>query len=180
MDAFWQGSWISLCLGILFFILIHFQPYKVVPWTMTIGCVFSFCLAAIILSYLLFNSDSQATSSSRSSWASSSASWDHLVWWLCAISIGETLWWSAPACSTRLPSRMEISNNTKSLTSTLRICLVLLSLWYWSWHFSSSMLCGSTFTFEKCFQCGRLENSSSRKTNLSTQSRVFQAISWWS
>lgn len=49
MDAFWQGSWISLTLGILFFLLIHFQPYKVVPWVIAVGCVFSFCLAAFIL-----------------------------------------------------------------------------------------------------------------------------------
>ena len=53
MDSFWLSAWIAAILGIVMFLLNHFQPYKMVPWVILLGGAMSIIFAVFVLTYLL-------------------------------------------------------------------------------------------------------------------------------
>lgn len=55
MDSFWTSAWISAILGISFFFLAQVQPYKMVPWIILAGGIFSIMFAIFILTYIFSN-----------------------------------------------------------------------------------------------------------------------------
>jgi len=44
------SAWVSALFGILFFLLAHFFPYKMVPWTIFFGGLFSIIFGLLIIS----------------------------------------------------------------------------------------------------------------------------------
>lgn len=58
MDSFWMSAWMSAVLGIISFLLIHFQPYKTVPWVILLGGISCILFSVFVLTYLLINLDS--------------------------------------------------------------------------------------------------------------------------
>ena len=52
MNVIVMSLWISAILGPLFFLLAHFFPYKVVPWTIFLGGLFSIVFGILNLVYL--------------------------------------------------------------------------------------------------------------------------------
>ena len=77
-DALWRSTWISALFGIVSFLLVHFRPYQVVPWTILLGGIATIVFALIILMYSLPKpasptaTSSSGSSSSPSSWSSAS------------------------------------------------------------------------------------------------------------
>lgn len=51
MDSFWTSAWLSAIIGISFFLLSQLQPYKIVPWIILTGGVFSIIFAIFVLTY---------------------------------------------------------------------------------------------------------------------------------
>lgn len=45
-----MAAWMSVILGPLLFVLVHFFPYKVVPWTIFFGGLFSIIFGLLIIS----------------------------------------------------------------------------------------------------------------------------------
>ena len=55
MNVIVMSLWIAAILGPLFFLLAHFFPYKVVPWTIFLGGLFSIIFGILNLVYKLNN-----------------------------------------------------------------------------------------------------------------------------
>ena len=52
IDSFFTCLWVSAIMGVLFFILMHFEPYKLVPWVIFIGGLLSLFFVVAIFMYL--------------------------------------------------------------------------------------------------------------------------------
>jgi hypothetical protein len=48
-DAMWRSFYISGIFAMVFVVLLHFFPLKVVPWTIAIGGIFSFVFGLVIM-----------------------------------------------------------------------------------------------------------------------------------
>lgn len=51
-DTMWRSIWISVIFGLVSFFVVHFLPYKAVPWTIFIGGICSILFGLLILMYL--------------------------------------------------------------------------------------------------------------------------------
>ncbi len=49
IDSFLMSAWLSTVLGIVFFVLIHYLPLKIVPWTIFIGGIMSILFSIFVL-----------------------------------------------------------------------------------------------------------------------------------
>lgn len=49
MDTFFTCSWIAAIMAVVSFFLIQYQPYKVVPWSILLGGIFSLAFSIMVL-----------------------------------------------------------------------------------------------------------------------------------
>ena len=51
MDTFFMCAWLSAILGIILFVLIQYQPEKIVPWSIFLGGICSILFGFFVLTY---------------------------------------------------------------------------------------------------------------------------------